>query len=112
MHWANLRIAAFRLADSAGGVPPPGSFERQVRIADWNAGAFTLTPLTVRFCGVPARAWITIPPLLLLPGSGKFGTPWARMHLANTTGWPSLAAPLFDDDAPHAASIRALARMS
>jgi hypothetical protein len=34
MHWENFSIAARWLADSGGGRPPFGSFERQLFIAD------------------------------------------------------------------------------
>ena len=60
MHWENLSIAAFWLADSGCGCPPFGRYERQLCIADWNAGAETLTPLTVIDAPEPARCdcWI------------------------------------------------------
>jgi hypothetical protein len=52
--------------------PPPGSSVLQADWADWNAGDWGLTP-------EPAVIW-TPPPD---PGSGKFGTPCARMQSAN-----------------------------
>jgi hypothetical protein len=107
MHRANWSIADFRAADSGGGWPPLGSSDRQLCIADLNAGALTLTPFTVIDEPEPTRAddWISIPPLPLLPGSGKLGTPCARMHFAKATIL-SVFAALVDasEDEPHAAS--------
>ena len=47
MHCEKRSSAARRLADSGGGWPPFGRYERQLCIADWNAGALTATPFTV-----------------------------------------------------------------
>lgn len=75
-------------ADSAVEPPLPGSWEWQVCIADWNAGALTGTPLTVIVWPDPVvcLAWIRMPPAPLPAGSGKFGTPCARMHFENAIG--------------------------
>ena len=80
-------------------------------MADWNAGALTLTPFTVIDAPEPDRSlcWIMRPPCPLLPGSGKLGTPFERMHWANA----SIAVRLFDpelvglDEPPQAARPRA-----
>lgn len=105
MHWENFSIAARWLADSAGGRPPFGSFEWQACIALWNFGELTATPLTLREPPDPTFCWIWMPPVPLLPGSGKLGTPLARMHFANVTIWSRAAARLVDgDDEPQAAS--------
>jgi hypothetical protein len=56
MHRENWSIAVFLAADSGGGWPPFGSLDRQLCIADSNAGALTLTPLTVIEEPEPARA--------------------------------------------------------
>lgn len=107
MHRENWSIAAFRAADRGGGCPPFGSCERQLLIADWNAGPLTLTPLTLSEGPEPARceAWIWIPPLPLPAGSGKLGTPCDRMQFANLTIRSGLAALVAGSwDEPHAAS--------
>ena len=86
-----------------------GRYERQLCIAAWNAGALTLTPSTFRDGPEPERwlCWIRMPPLPLLPGSGKFWTPCARMHRANAMPLPALPAlPVPGPDEPHAASAR------
>jgi hypothetical protein len=110
MHRENLSIAARRAADSGGGRPPFGSFDWQLRIADWNAGASTDTPLTFNDGPEPARwlCWICRPPPPLLDGSGKFGTPWARMHCAYARKSEALTADTVarEPDEPHAASPR------
>jgi hypothetical protein len=82
---ASARILALCAAD---GTPPFGMNLRHVCIADWNAGALTATPSTLSDAPDPARwlDWIAKPPLPLLPGSGKLGTPLARMHFANAIG--------------------------
>jgi hypothetical protein len=83
--------------------------ERQVCIADWNAGELTDTPLTVIDPPEPARCWISSPPWPLEPGSGKFGTPCERTHCANASMSARLppAALWFDeDDDPHAPSAK------
>jgi hypothetical protein len=75
------------------GLPLGCSFEHLL-CADRNAGEFGLIP--------ELRVNWTPPPE---PGSGKFGTPWARMHLARANPWPPdvprLAVGLVED--PHAA---------
>lgn len=76
MHWASASIASLRLSDTGplGGPAPGISFAHAV-CADRNAGDCGLDP-------DPGPIWIPLPE----PGSGKFGTPWARMQLANLIG--------------------------
>jgi hypothetical protein len=57
------------------GGPPPGRRFRHFARAAWKAGASGLVP--------GGRVNSTAPPAL---GSGKFGTPLARMHLENASG--------------------------
>jgi hypothetical protein len=84
MHCANRSIALRWLADKGGGWPPFGSLERHDFMADWNAGPLTATPLTDVPDGV---TWIWTP---WPDGSGKLGTPLARMHRAKPTIAPDL----------------------
>src|SRR5580700_9220847 len=85
MHCAILSAFAFTCAIPPGSAFGLGMYFWQVFIADWKAGALTGTPLTVIVCPWPLRCedWIWSPPPPLAPGSGKFGTPWERMQLAN-----------------------------
>ena len=113
MHCANASIWFRRAADSGVGLPPFGRCDLHACIADWNAGPLTLTPLTFV---VPGVFWTTTPPLPLAVGSGKFCTPWERMHEAKASprAWSAgsavvpLPAPLEEefDEEPHAASER------
>jgi hypothetical protein len=86
--------------------------------AAWKAGALTGTPLTVIEAPEPAVwfCWIRTPPPPLLVGSGKLGTPWERMQLANSmpSFWPAAAVclPVFGLEEPQAASSRAAATAS
>lgn len=73
MHCENLSACWRRAADSGGALPPLGSFERHVCIADRNASELTVTPLTEVDPGV---CWICSPWVR----SGKLDTPCARMH--------------------------------
>jgi hypothetical protein len=59
-------------------------YDLQACIADWNAGALTDTPLTFNDGPEPERSdcWIASPPEFDAVGSGKFDTPWERMHFA------------------------------
>ncbi len=113
MHRENASIWLRRAADSGGGWPPFGRYDLHACIADWKAGPSTLTPLTLV---VPGVFWTTTPPLPFDVGSGKFCTPWERMHEANASprAWSAgfavvpLPAPFPEefDEEPHAASGR------
>src|SRR6202522_1842365 len=77
MHCENLSACARAVACSAGvGWPPLGNKCRQSLAAPWKVGEPASSPL----------AWIA--PWAL--GSGKFGTPWERMHFANASASASL----------------------
>ena len=110
MHCENFSIACFRAADSGGGCPPFGKSDRQLCIADWNAGELTATPLTLRCGPEPERwlCWISNPPRPLPPGSGKLDTPCVRMHCANLSPAAafSVEALFAGEEEPHAASAR------
>lgn len=100
MHVASRSTCAFCSADASGGlVAPGGSSERQARCAALKAGAPGLNPAPVGNENPPPT------------GSGKFGTPCARMQLANLTAMAksrALVADLLDEDEPpHAATIAA-----
>lgn len=82
MHWAWAISAAFRLAVTAGlpcGETIAESSPWHASCAAWNAGDWvsmldgTLMP-PIELYG----------PLMLEPGSGKSGSPCARMHFANS----------------------------
>jgi hypothetical protein len=74
IHTDTLRILASACGDEASGPGGPfGSRRWHECAADWNAGDCTML-------GEPIR---TVWPLTF--GSGKFGTPWERMHLENAT---------------------------
>ena len=73
MHSEILSVASFACADGGPlGGPPPGSRWVHFACAAWKAGEAGLIP-------EPCAMRIPPPPL----GSGKFGTPFARMHSAN-----------------------------
>ena len=75
MHSEILSVASFTCADGGPlGGPPPGSRWVHFACAAWKAGEAGLIP--------EARPMRMPPPPL---GSGKFGTPFARMHSANLT---------------------------
>src|SRR5579862_4376730 len=74
MHSASLSSSCLRASDPRPPRgPPPGRSLKHTRWAAWNAGDAGLTP-------EPAWIWMPPPPE---PGSGKFGTPCARMHSEN-----------------------------
>ena len=94
MHLASASNCSLLLSDD---VPrPPGlcASLAQARRADLKAGAFVLMSLGM-----------ISPPVEL--GSGKFGTPCARMHCASLSSGPPLASAcgVFDD--PHATTTAA-----
>ncbi len=75
MHSEIFSIASFACADGGPvGGPPPGSSLRHFACAALNAGDDGSIP---EFDGI----WMPPPPV----GSGKFGTPFERMHSANLT---------------------------
>lgn len=93
MHLANLSAARNWL--SVALTPPdapPGASRAHAPRSDLNAGDRGLIP-------VPARLSPPPPPL----GSGKVGTPFARMQSANFSPSDSLPWPVVCDD-PHAAT--------
>jgi hypothetical protein len=70
MHRERSSIVSFCCPVAAARSPgPPGISDRQARWAVWNAGAAGLMSFGI---------WSPPP----LPGSGKLGTPFARMHAA------------------------------
>jgi hypothetical protein len=77
-----------------------GAYLAQALCAAWNDGAWGL-----RFDPGPP---IWIPPPLAL-GSGKFDTPWARMHWENfsATLYPPPAVVPEDPEPPHAVTAAA-----
>lgn len=83
MPWARMHSEvrsswAFACAEAcAEGVPPLGSTCRQDFCAAPNAGACGLTPEPL-----PIEMWMPPPAVL---GSGKFDTPWVRMHFENAS---------------------------
>jgi hypothetical protein len=86
MHFANAKSASFWLSEIGGGAPPPPN-SLHVFTAAWNAGPLKLTPKTVTV-ELPGVLEIDIPSSPLGPflGSGKFGTPCARMQLEIAAG--------------------------
>jgi len=88
MHRA-LAIAAWRCAaeTGGGGPPPPGSSFLHAFSAAWNAGPLKVMPSTVSASlpGVLLTPWKPSPPGPAL-GSGKFETPWVRMHFDSANG--------------------------
>ena len=75
MHSEILSAASFACAEGGPvGGPPPGRRCLHLDCAAWNAGEPGLIP-------EPDEMWIPPPPV----GSGKFGTPSARMHAENLT---------------------------
>ena len=77
MHLAKASAAAnWAFVGLRGPGPPPGRSLPHFLCAAWKAGD----------CGFnPEPGLISIPPPAL--GSGKFGTPLARMHPANFSAW-------------------------
>lgn len=75
MHLANPSAARNWLSVACTPGAPPGASFAHARRADLNDGDCGLIP-------APARL---IPPAPAF-GSGKLGTPWARMQFANATG--------------------------
>src|SRR5271165_3836184 len=107
MHLAKLSSASL-CCSLTGGLPASGLPSGwQVFSALWNAGPLNEMPLIVTV-ELPGETLTVIPP----PGpeSGKFGTPWARMHLAAASA--VLPEPLVADgvrcDEPHAATAMVL----
>ena|ERR1700733_5501463 len=93
MHSAKAAAARFWLAVTGGGaVPPPNSLH--VFSAASNAGPSNVVPFTVsvELPGVLEIEKPAPPPDGPLVGSGKFDTPWERMHSAS-------ARADFDSDA-------------
>ena len=78
MHSANFTAAAFWAALSGGRGCAALNCFMQVWRADWNAGALMLV---VGGSWAP-RIEIDEPAAGVPPGSGNWGTPWPRMHLA------------------------------
>jgi hypothetical protein len=74
MHFAKFSPRCCRCAVSAGPAEADGRYFWQSVRAPRNAGALTETPLTESAWAFP---WISIRSLVK---SGKFGTPFARMH--------------------------------
>lgn len=97
MHCANLSAAAFWLADATGGCVLAGIRYLHACMADVNAGEGFLARLTGIW--IPESA----------SGSGKLGTPWSRMQVANLTptAWSLDAAACDAPEEPHAASTSA-----
>jgi hypothetical protein len=96
MHRASLTSSSLCLSEDAALGPPPGSSFWHAFCAAWNAGEKGLMP-------EPWLIWIL--PFAL--GSGKFGTPCARMQFANLipAAWLlELGALLELCEAPHAVS--------
>lgn len=85
MHWAKWKAASFWLSVIGGGpVPPPNSL--QAFSAATNAGPLNGMPSTVSV-ELPGEETIVIPvPPGPCTGSGKFGTPWERMH-SDVSSW-------------------------
>jgi hypothetical protein len=86
MHIAHVTMSAWIRARCDGvGAGGCGRYWWQFAIAERNAGELTETPLTE--IGLPFDAFMTAPtiPMPLPAGSGKLGTPLARMHTANLT---------------------------
>jgi hypothetical protein len=81
MHSAKCSAASFALSEiGAGPLPPTESL--QIFSADTNAGPLKVIPLIVTV-ELPGNVSIEKPPPPGPPvGSGKFGTPWDRMHSA------------------------------
>lgn len=97
MHWANLSMRNFMLSVTAAVFgPAPGSCLRHTPTADRKAGDCGSTP-------EPAPMATPPPPGV---GSGKFGTPFDRMQLANARNEALLLA-LCDPDDPQAATATA-----
>lgn len=97
MHCASLSAVAFWLADTTGGGPSAAMRYLHACMADVNAGAGFFARLT----------GIWIPPLV--SGSGKLGTPWSRIQVANLTpsAWSLDVAAGGLLDEPQAASTSA-----
>ena len=86
MHLAHVSMSACIRARCVGvGAAGCGRYWWQFAIAERNAGELTDTPLTE--IGLPFDAFMIAPtiPMPLPAGSGKLGTPSARMHTANLT---------------------------
>jgi len=96
MHCASLTAAAFWLADATGAVSA-GRRDLHARMADVNAGEGFLASAT----GIWTAAGSC--------GSGKLGTPWSRMQVANLipSAWSLDVAVGGVPDEPHAASTSA-----
>ncbi len=85
--------------------PPPGRSLPHFFCAAWKAGDCGFNP-------EPGLIWIPPP----APGSGKFGTPLARMHAENFSAWSDAAfaevpvPPDCADPPPHAATQSTVTR--
>lgn len=103
MHRESASMLAF--SDALAWPPPPkaGMYLAQRDLAALNEGENGL---------IPFGSWIPPPPL----GSGNEGTPFARMHVANSIPCerPAREAVVADepDEDPHAASASAAMRTS
>jgi hypothetical protein len=87
MHRAKASARSFMLSEAGDGVPfPPGKNLEHAFCAASNAGPLKLIPSIVNE-ELPGVAAIVRPsPPEPAVGSGKFGTPWARMHFESCTG--------------------------
>jgi hypothetical protein len=109
MHRANLNIACCCAAVGCLAVAEArfGWSFRHARAARLNRGESTSIPDPASFRG--SRRICPVP-----PGSGKFGTPWLRMHAEYACGscareWFALVVPIcatfaLDEPPPHAAA--------
>src|ERR1700733_5598825 len=103
-----MQAAAFRYSDCSceliwcPGPSPPSPPGISLRHACWAAWKWGLPEID----GLTAIATFTSLPLVVTFGSGKFGTPCARMHAEYATAWLSgelepLCEPLeLDDELP------------
>jgi hypothetical protein len=109
MQCAFATIASIRACEIPAVAPRPPS-DRHVFVAAWNAGPLKLMPSTVTEELLGDFAIEKPSPPGPKVGSGKFGTPWARMHLASATcgfGVELCVDTVFGVELPHAARAAA-----
>src|ERR1700685_1721535 len=94
MQRAKASARSLMLSEAGGGVAsPPGKNFAHAFCAASNAGPLKLIPSIVNEELPGVAAIVTPSPPKPTVGSGKFCTPWARMHLERCTGVALAADP-------------------